>query len=139
MDEQKKSDSVFSNLRGISRVPTHTVTPSQERRAYVRANLTLPLVVKTVAGRPQTDLCALNTQDISSSGIFFLCPIHIEPGTPIEMEIVLVDRPLGQGSVRMKTQASVVRAENTGKPGWHGVAASFDDITFVRDEPLPSR
>jgi c-di-GMP-binding flagellar brake protein YcgR len=119
-------------------VPTHTVGRASERRLYVRASLTLPLSVRSVAGRAETGLPVLRTQDISSSGIFFLCPRRIEPGTPIEMEVTLVDKPLGQGTVRMRTQACVVRSENTPTPGWHGVAAAFDDITFIRDEPFPA-
>jgi c-di-GMP-binding flagellar brake protein YcgR len=110
---------------------------ASERRAYVRANLTLPLAVRTIAGRPETSLAALSTQDISSSGIFFLCPRRIEPGTPIEMEVTLVDNN-GRGRVKMRTQACVVRAQDATKSGWHGLAASFDDITFIRDEPLPA-
>jgi hypothetical protein len=119
-------------------VPTHTVGLARERRAYVRANLALPLSVRSVAGRPETSLAALSTQDISSSGIFFLCPRRIEPGTPIEMEVTLVDKPAGCGAVRMRTQACVVRAENSSTPGWHGLAAAFDDITFIRDEHFPA-
>jgi hypothetical protein len=83
-------------------------------------------------------MAALCTQDISSNGIFFLSPRRIEPGTPIEMEVVLVDKPSGQGTVRMCTQACVVRAEASGTPGWHGLAAAFDDITFIRDETFPA-
>jgi hypothetical protein len=37
----------------------------------------------------------------------------------------------------MSTAAHVVRVDATGTPGWHGVAASFDDIEFRRDETLP--
>jgi hypothetical protein len=124
--------------RGIARVPTHTVGRARERRSYVRANLTLPLCVRSVAGQPAAGMAALRTQDISSSGIFFLSPRRIEPGTPIEMEVVLVDKPAGPGTVRMCTQACVVRAEETASPGWHGLAAAFDDITFIRDEPFPA-
>jgi len=124
--------------RGIARVPTHTVGRARERRSYVRASLTLPLCVRTVAGRPAAGLATLSTQDISSSGIFFLCPLRIEPGTPIEMEVVLVDKPTGRGTVRMCTQACVVRVEDAATPGWHGLAAAFDDITFIRDEPFPA-
>ena len=124
--------------RGIAQVPTHTVGLARERRAYLRANLALPLSVRTIAGRAETGLPKLSTQDISSSGIFFLCPRRIEPGTPIEMEVTLVDKPTGRGTVRMRTQACVVRVESSPKPGWHGLAAAFDDITFIRDEPIPS-
>jgi hypothetical protein len=123
---------------GIARVPTHTVGRASERRAYVRASLALPLSVCSVAGRREASLAALKTQDISSSGIFFLCPRRIEPGTPIEMEVTLVDKPAGRGTVRMRTQACVVRVESVATPGWHGLAAAFDDITFIRDESVPS-
>jgi hypothetical protein len=133
---QTGGTAAVSRPRGIARVPTHTVGRARERRAYVRANLALPLCVRTVAGRPETSLAALSTQDISSSGIFFLCPRRIELGTPIEMEVTLVDKPMGRGTVRMRTQASIVRVENAATPGWHGLAAAFDDITFIRDEPF---
>lgn len=134
----KASAAVIARPRGIAQVPTHTVGRARERRAYVRANLALPLCVRSIAGRLETGLATLSTQDISSSGIFFLCPRRIEPGTPIEMEVTLVDQPMGRATVRMRTQACVVRAENTQMPGWHGLAAAFDDITFIRDEGLPS-
>jgi hypothetical protein len=123
---------------GIARVPTHTVGHARERRNYARASLALPVRLRSVAGRAEAGIPLLNTQDISSSGIFFLCPKRIEPGTPIEMEVTLVDNPMGRGVVRMRTQACIVRVETAGTPGWHGLAAAFDDITFVRDEPIPT-
>jgi len=125
--------------KGIARVPTHAVRPPEERRAYARAKLSLPLRVKRIAG--QRDLLGepLRTANISSSGVFFLCPQRIAPGTPLEMEVFLVDRPFGRGNVKMKTEAHIVRAETSSRPGWHAMAATFDDITFLREEPLPSR
>lgn len=123
--------------KGISRVPTHAVRPVKERRGYARAKLSLPMCLKPVAGQRELKQQALCTTDISSSGVLFLCPQRIEPGTPIEIEVCLVSRPSGQGTVRMMTQAHIVRAEPATKPGWHALAASFDDITFQRDEPLP--
>jgi hypothetical protein len=125
--------------KGIARVPTHAVRPVEERRAYTRAKLSLPLRLKRVAGQREHENQALRTTNISSSGVLFLCPQRIEPGTPIEIEVCLVDRPSGQGTVRMMTEAHIVRAELASQPGWHALAASFDDITFQRDEPLPSR
>lgn len=125
--------------KGISRVPTHAVRPVEERRAYTRAKLSLPLRLKRIAGQREQKQQSLSTTNISSSGVLFLGPKRIEPGTPIEIEVCLVDRPLGQGTVRMVTEAHIVRAEPSSKPGWHALAASFDDITFQRDERLPSR
>jgi hypothetical protein len=125
--------------KGISRVPTHAVRPVEERRAYARAKLSLPLHLKRVAGRRENKQQTLHTTNISSSGVLFLCPQRIEPGTPIVIEVCLVDRPLGQGTVRVMTEAHIVRAEPASEPGWHSLAAIFDDISFHRDEHLPSR
>ena len=125
--------------KGIARVPTHAVRPVEERRGYTRAKLSLPLRLKRIAGQRETRPQMLRTTNISSSGVLFLCPQRIEPGTPLEIEVCLVDRPVGRGTVRMMTEAHVVRAEPASKPGWHALAVTFDDITFQRDEPLPSR
>jgi PilZ domain len=125
--------------KGIARVPTHSVRPPEERRAYARAKLSLPLRVRRIAGQRERLGEPLRTTNISSSGVLFLCPHRIEPGTPVEIEVCLVDRPFGRGTVRMRTEAHIVRAEASSRPGWHSLAASFDDITFQREEPLPSR
>jgi hypothetical protein len=123
--------------QGILQVPTHAVGRAQERRAYARARLSLPLSVQRIAGqRCKRD--PLRTADISSNGVFFLYPQRIEPGTPIELEVLLVDRALGRGSVRMRTVAHIVRAETSENAGWHGLAATFDDISFTRDESIPT-
>ncbi len=123
----------------MARVPTHAVRPPEERRAYARAKLSLPLRVKRIAGQREQKGELLRTANISSSGVLFLYPQRIEPGTPVEIEVCLVDRPFGRGTVRMKTEAHIVRAEAASRPGWHMLAATFDDITFQREEPLPSR
>jgi PilZ domain-containing protein len=125
--------------KGIARVPTHTVRPAAERRSYARAKLSLPLLLRRIAGKRERMAEALRTTNISSSGVLFLCPQRIEPGTPIEIEVCLVDRPFGKGTVRMRTEAHIVRAEPAERPGWHSLAATFDDITFQREEPLPVR
>jgi hypothetical protein len=128
-----------SKPNGISRVPARVVRPVEERRAYTRAKLSLPLRVKRIAGQREEKQQVLRTTNISSSGVLFLCPQRIEPGTPIELEVCLVDRPLGRGSVKMQTQAHVVRAEPAARSGWHILAVCFDDITFQREEPMSSR
>lgn len=125
--------------KGMARVPTHAVRPPEERRAYARAKLSLPMRVKRIAGQLERMGEPLRTTNISSSGVLFLCPQRIEPGTPIQIEVSLVDRPFGRGTVRMRTEAHIVRAEPASRPGWHCLAATFDDITFQREEPLPSR
>jgi hypothetical protein len=121
-----------------SRAP-RPARPMHERRAYTRARLNLPLQLRRVAGQREHGMHSMRTCDISSSGASFLCPQHIEPGTPIELEVSLLDRPLGRGGVQMITEAHVVRAELASRPGWHTMAVAFDEITFRKDEPLPSR
>ena len=127
-----------ASLRGIQRVPTHAVGRAHERRAYVRARLSLPIRVTRIAGQRGSRPQSLHTRNISSSGLLFDYPQMIEPGTPIEFEVLLVDRPMGRGSVRMCTLAHVVRAQEIDKPGWHGLAAVFDDIRYIRDDAVSS-
>jgi hypothetical protein len=81
----------------------------------------------------------LVTRDISSTGVYFLCPREIPIGSPIELEVILVERPLGRGNVVLATFAHVQRVEAAATPGWHGIAASFDDVEFDRDDLVPSR
>ncbi len=123
----------------FARVPTHAVRFPVERRFHARAALNLPLRLHRVNGQLEPTPLTLLTRDISSSGVFFLAPKTIAPGTSIELEVALVDRPLGQGSVRMCTAAHVVRSQPAASPGWHAVAAAFDDIAFDRDEAVPQR
>jgi hypothetical protein len=82
---------------------------------------------------------SLVTRNISSGGVYFFAPRDIEPGTAIELEVALVERPSGMGTVQMCTAAHIVRAEESDMPGWRGYAASFDDFALRRDDVLPLR
>jgi hypothetical protein len=124
--------------RYFARIPTHAVGVADERRRYPRAALSLPLRLISITGEDSFAPIMLVTRDISSSGIFFLAPRQISPGTAIELEVALVERPLGSGSVQMRTAAHVVRTEECDMPGWHGYAASFDDFALQRDDAIPS-
>ena len=125
--------------RGINRVPTHTVGRADERRAYARARLSLPLRLERVGGQRHKQTYPLRTANISSSGLFFLSPVHIEAGTPVEIEVKLISEPVARATVHMSAIAHVVRTEPAEKPGWYGVAAAFDDIRYRRDEHLLER
>lgn len=128
-----------SQPRRFARVPTHTVGVHPEHREYPRATLKLPLRLRSVGGVPEEFAITLVTRDISSTGVFFLCPKELTAGSSIELEIVLVSKPMGLGNVVMITLARVRRAEKAAMPGWFGVAASFDDLQFDRDDGVPSR
>jgi hypothetical protein len=125
--------------RQFVRVPTHAVGVNHEQREYPRASLKLPLRLRTVDAVAEEFPVTLVTRDISSTGVFFLCPKQIAVGAVIELEIVLVSRPMGHGSVVIATPAHVRRVESAAMPGWYGVAASFDDVQFDRDDRVPSR
>ena len=125
--------------RRFARVPTHAVGVFPEHREYPRATLNLPLRLRSAAGAPEDHPVTLVTRDISSTGVYFLCPKQLAAGTPIEIEIVLVSKPLGLGNVVMVTKAHVSRMEAVATPGWYGVAAAFDDVEFDRDDGLPTR
>lgn len=125
--------------RGFVRVPTHAVGVHTEQRESPRASLKLPLQLRSVCGVREEYPITLVTRDISSSGVFFLCPKPLDVGTEIELDIVLVSRPLGYGNVVVSSRARVCRTESANMPGWHGIAASFDDFAFDRDDRIPGR
>lgn len=125
-------------MRRFARVPTHAVGVFPEQREYPRASLRLPLRLRGIAGRAEDFPITLVTRDISSSGVFFLCPRKLALGTPIELEVVLVSRPMGRGNVVIVSKARVTRLEPAAMPGWFGIAASFDDLEFDRDDNVPT-
>ena len=125
--------------RRFVRVPTHAVGAHPEQREYPRATLKLPLRLRSVGGVPEEHPITLVTRDISSTGLYFLSPKELAAGTSIELEVVLVSKPMGLGNVVLVSMARVRRTEPAAMPGWYGVAAAFDDVQFDRDDGMPSR
>jgi len=125
--------------RRFVRVPTHAVGVHLEQRECPRASLRLPLKLRSVSGVLEEFPVTLVTRDISSSGVFFLCPKSLAVNTEIELDIVLVSRPLGYGNVVVSSKARIRRVEPANMPGWFGIAASFDDFAFDRDDHIPGR
>lgn len=127
------------SIRRFARVPTHAVGVFHEQREYPRASLKLPLRLRSVGNIEESFPITLVTRDISSTGVFFLCPKKLEMNASIELEIVLVSRPMGRGNVAAVAVAKVRRVEAANMPGWFGIAASFDDLKFDRDDGVPTR
>jgi PilZ domain len=125
-------------MRRFARVPTHAVGVFPEQREYPRASLRLPLRLRGVNGRAEDFPITLVTRDISSTGVFFLCPRKLALHTQIELEVVLVSRPMGRGNVVIVSKARVTRVESAAMPGWFGIAASFDELEFDRDDNVPA-
>jgi hypothetical protein len=128
-----------TQTRRFVRVPTHAVGVHPEHRSYPRATLRLPLRLRSVDNIPEQFPITLVTRDISSTGVYFLCPKAIARGTEIELEIILVSRPMGRGNVVAASMARVQRIETAATPGWYGLAATFDELAFDRDDRVPSR
>jgi hypothetical protein len=120
--------------RRFARVPTHAIGVVPDHREYPRATLRLPLRLRGVAGVAERFPITLVTRDISSTGVYFLSPKPLPVGASIELEIVLVSRPMGCGNVLMATMAQVRRVDTAAMPNWFGIAASFDDLQFGRDD-----
>jgi len=110
-----------------------------EQREYPRATLKLPLRLRSVGGVPEEHPITLVTRDISSTGVYFLSPKKLAAGTSVDLEVVLVSKPMGLGNVVLVSMARVRRIEPAAMPGWYGVAAAFDDVQFDRDDGMPSR
>jgi hypothetical protein len=123
--------------RRFVRVPTHAVGVHPEHREYPRASLRLPLKLRGVESVRETFPISLVTRDVSSTGVYFLCPKPLAVGVSIELEIVLISRPLGRGNVVVASMAHVRRVEPAAMPNWYGIAASFDDVQFDRDDRVP--
>jgi hypothetical protein len=125
--------------RRFARVPTHAVGVHPEHRAYPRATLQLSLRLRSVDSAQEEFPITLVTRDISSTGVYFLCPKRVAIDMRVELEIVLVSRPMGRGNVVIGTMARVQRSEPAAIPGWYGVAAAFDEVAFDRDDRVPTR
>ena len=125
--------------RRFARVPTHAVGVHPEHREYPRATLKLPLRLRSVNSVPEESPVTLVTRDISSTGVYFLCPRSLPIGASLEIEVVLVSKPMGHGNVVLATRAHVQRHEPAAMPGWYGIAATFDDVQFDRDDRVPAR
>ncbi len=125
--------------RRFGRVPTYAVGVHPEHREYPRATLKLPLRLRSISGVAEDFPITLVTRDLSSTGVYFLSPKLLPMGATVELEIVLVSRPMGCGNVVIATVAQVRRVEPAAMPNWFGIAASFDDLQFGRDDGVPTR
>jgi len=110
--------------------------PVDERREFPRLPLSLRVKIRRVADRMPEQPFTSATANISCGGLLLVVDRLLEPGTTLDLEVLMADHPLGGPSLRMYSRAHVVRHAPTGRPGWSGVAAVFDDITFDRD-PAP--
>ncbi len=103
------------------------MTATPDRRRHPRFTAWLPLRLKIVGGIIQHDSPPLLTQNLSKTGLCFPAPQRIEPGESIEVEVTFLGAGLGGNNICISSTGYIVRAESTKKPGWHKLAATFDE------------
>jgi len=136
---------------GAVPAPCFEFEAAENRRNHARLPLRFPLRIRRIGGKAAAVNGSLVTENISSTGVYFLAPLQPEPNTLVELEIGLTDLPRGRERVRMRASARVVRVEPAPKAGclstraqrtpippqrdegWHGLAAMFDAISFDGD------
>jgi hypothetical protein len=132
----------------VAPVPCFEFEVTENRRNHARLPLRFPLRIRQMGGKAAAVNGSLVTENISSTGVYFLAPLQPQPNTLVELEIGLTDLPFdfrsghpersrgvprGRERVRMRARARVVRVEPACKAGWHGLAATFDEMSFDRD------
>jgi hypothetical protein len=100
--------------------------PTHDRRSRTRVSANVPVKVRHADGTEQS----ATTRDLSSNGIFLYSDARLEPGTKLEL-VVMLPKELGIGAGGWALcQASVVRTEPV--PGKRlGVAAALDRIELL--------
>lgn len=80
-------------------------TDPKDRRQHPRADARLAAGVRAAVG---SDLVAVTTLNVGAGGVYVEVPHFIEPLTKLEM---VLDLPTGNSSVRIETEAIVVRTQ----------------------------
>lgn len=106
---------------------------ADDRRTHARLPIHSSVRVKRVSGRPEPAIHEFEGMDVSCSGIRFRADREFQPGTPMDLEVVLLDRRKDGQNVKMFTSAHVVRSEASAEGGWHAIAVAFDDIAISRE------
>lgn len=109
-------------------------TDISERRRTQRFHMALPLRIVRLSQR-NVDLEG-KTRDLSSHGAYFVTRASVEPGDPIEFFVTLPEEhPMQMESgerVQLRCLGHVIRFDELGNNGRHGVAATIDRYQFVR-------
>jgi hypothetical protein len=106
-----------------------------ERRHAHRFELQSPVVIRWKDGDEMREALTVS-EDISSSGIYFILPQGIRNGTPVEVEMTLPNQITLAGPVRVRCLGHIQRCEVT-EGARSGMAAAIEKYEFLPgDEPL---
>jgi hypothetical protein len=101
--------------------------PKPERRSSSRVPVRVPVAVR--AGDSVVEVSA-TTRDLSSNGVFLYTDAAMQPGSRIEMVLILPPELAGGERRWACCQASIVRVESSPESGV-GVAAAIDNIDLL--------
>jgi hypothetical protein len=103
----------------------------QERRALRRFIMRLPLTVRwadeNVVGEVTTE-----SREVSSRGLYFNLPKGLNPGSLLEIVMVLPHELTQAGPVCVRCQGRVLRT-SVEEPGKVAVAAAMEGYEFMRN------
>ena len=98
-----------------------------ERRGSSRVSLNVPVAIKANGDRAET---SATTRDLSSNGVFLYTKSVMQPGSKIEMVLILPPELAGGARRWACCQASIVRVEIGSESGF-GIAATLDNIDLL--------
>jgi hypothetical protein len=98
-----------------------------ERRRSPRTPVSIPMNLKFSNGHAGPIDSKVLTADISRGGVRFFASWTAEPGTPIEIEMPLLDSRLGRSTPARFAKARILRVQPATSDGWFGVAAVFEE------------
>lgn len=104
-----------------------------ERRKRKRIAVHWPL---RVSGIENSDAAGMLTEDLSSSGFYFVSPAPFEPGEQLEWLLAVPARALGCTDLMLRGSARVVRVQEVSPAGRFGVGCLIHDYQVV---PLAAR
>jgi hypothetical protein len=103
---------------------------SIERRATERFPLKLPMTVRWTTPSGETE-AHTESQDVSSGGIYFFLSRQIEDGSPVEIEMILLNEVTLAGRMFVWCKGHVQRIDAV-EPNRIGVAAQIEHYQFLR-------
>ena len=98
--------------------------PMIEQRRNQRFDMRLPVKLLRLGANPRP---AGETKNVSSSGVLFTSPTHVDVGDPIEYEITFPRTPGSRSEVRLHCVGKVMREDPES-----AFAATMERYEFIR-------
>ena len=102
-----------------------------EQRSLPRISAQVQVSIRSGPNETKTGL----TRDLSRNGVFFYTDSQLQAGSEVEMVLMLPPELSGGEKQWVCCQATVVRVEETPKPGQVGVGANIRNIATLPEIP----